>query len=212
MEKRNFDKEAATWDENPVRVKLANNIASAISNEVPLTPEMNVMDFGCGTGLLTMQLRPFVRSVTGVDNSQGMLSRFDSKFVEMNNINSELVDIDGGDALVGKYDLVVSSLALHHIKDLKALFHQFYEIIIPAGRLCIADLDSDNGQFHGDNTGVFHFGFDRPTLREVFTEAGFDNVRDMTAAEVVKPDINGQVRRFSVFLMSGRRESHELKE
>jgi hypothetical protein len=72
-------------------------------------------------------------------------------------------------------------------------------------------LDLDEGQFHDDNTGVFHFGFDRATLHKVFTDAGFDNVRDISAAEVVKPNINGEMRRFTVFLMIGQKRSDKAE-
>jgi len=43
----------------------------------------------------------------------------------------------------------------------------------PGGFLSIADLDSDDGQFHEDKTGVFHSGFDRNVMRQYFSEAGF---------------------------------------
>jgi hypothetical protein len=73
------------------------------------------------------------------------------------------------------------------------------------GYFCVADLDVDNGQFHGDNTGVFHFGFDRAAMRKLFVQAGFDDVRDLSAAEVVKPSVNGEMKRFAIFLMAGRK-------
>jgi predicted TPR repeat methyltransferase len=78
-EKRDFDKEAATWDENPVRVKLVKDVSTAISKQVVLKHEVNAMDFGCGTGLLTFQIRLLVHSVTGVDSSQGMLDVFNRR-------------------------------------------------------------------------------------------------------------------------------------
>jgi ubiquinone/menaquinone biosynthesis C-methylase UbiE len=208
-EKRDFDKDAASWDEQPARVKLAKDIANAISKQIILMPDMDVMDFGCGTGLLTIQLQPLVRSITGADSSQGMLDIFNMKIakLKLNEVGAVLIDLDKGDTLAGNYDLVVSSMTLHHINKIEPLFNQFYNITAPAGYLCIADLDLDDGQFHGDNTGVFHFGFDRATLRNIFTEAGFDNVRDITAAEVVKPTINGEIGQFTVFLMTGQKRS-----
>lgn len=75
----------------------------------------------------------------------------------------------------------------------------------PGGYLCIADLDLDGGRFHEDNTGVFHFGFDREALRKTFIAAGFSNVRDVSAAEVEKPVAHGERKRFTVFLMTGRK-------
>ena len=208
-EKLDFDKKAASWDENPVRVELAKDIAHAISKQIVLTPEMDVMDFGCGTGLLTMQLQPHVHSITGFDSSQGMLDIFNTKIskLKLYNIRALLVDLDKGDTLAGNYHLIVSNMTLHHIKEIQPFFDQFYNIMAPAGYLCIADLDLDKGQFHEDKTGVFHFGFDRATLRKSFTEAGFENVHDMIAAEVVKPTLNGEMGQFSVFLMTGQKRS-----
>ena len=167
------------------------------------------MDFGCGTGLLALKLQPLVRSVTGVDSSQGMLDIFNAKIAKMklNNVKTVLVDLYKGDVLTGSYDLVLSNMTLHHIKEIEPLFAQFYKVIAPGGYLCISDLDLDDGQFHEDNTGVFHFGFDRAALRNVFTESGFDNVRDIDAAEMVKPSQSGEMRRFSIFLMVGRKRS-----
>jgi ubiquinone/menaquinone biosynthesis C-methylase UbiE len=211
IEKKDFDKEAASWDEKPLRVNLAKDIADAISKQIVLTPDMNVLDFGCGTGLLTIQLQPSVHSIAGIDSSQGMLDVLNTKIakLKLTNVSARLVDLDKGDILTGNYHLVVSSMTLHHIKEIRPLFDQFYNVLAPSGYLCIADLDLDNGRFHEDNTGVLHFGFDRATLRKIFTEAGFDNIQDVSAAEVVKPAPNGETRRFSVFLMTGRKRSHE---
>jgi len=209
IEKRNFDKEAASWDENPIRIKLAGDVANAISENIMLTSDMDLLDFGCGTGLLTLNLQPKVRSITGVDSSPGMLDVFKAKITKQNlsNVKALHTDLDNGDALSGTYDVVVSSMTLHHVKEIKPLLKQFYKVISPSGYLCIADLDPDDGQFHGSNvTGVFHSGFDLAELRQEFIHAGFDDVRDMTAAEVIKPISGGEMRRFSVFLMVGRKK------
>ncbi len=205
--KRDFDKDAAAWDENPARVKLAIDIAGAISKHVALTPDMDAADFGCGTGLLTLRLQPLVRSITGIDSSQGMLEIFRSKIVGLNlsNVKTLLLDLEKGDTLAGNYQLVVSNMTLHHIKETRPLLGQLSTVTAPGGYLCIADLDTEDGQFHDDNTGVYHFGFDRATLRKAFRETGFDDVLDMTAAEMVKPVSNGEMRRFTVFLMTGRK-------
>ncbi|MBP1708041.1 MAG: Methyltransferase type 11, partial [Chloroflexi bacterium] len=68
-QRRDFDKDAANWDDNAGRVKMANNIANAILDAVRLRPDMEVLDFGCGTGLLTLRLQPLVKSIHGVDSS-----------------------------------------------------------------------------------------------------------------------------------------------
>lgn len=205
MERRDFNKDAATWDENPGRIKAANDIADALLKEIPLTSAMRVLDFGCGTGLLTLRLGPLVGSVVGVDSSAGMLDVLHAKILKSNiqNIKTWNLDLERGDDLGGEYDLVVSSMTLHHIRDIESLLSRLYKVLAINGCLCIADLDLDNGQFHDDNTGVFHFGFGREMLRSAFSRTGLDDIRVFDAAEIKKPSKNGVLRTFSVFGMVG---------
>jgi ubiquinone/menaquinone biosynthesis C-methylase UbiE len=206
-EKRNFDREAATWDQEPRRVKLASDIARAIAEEVKPSPEMDVLDFGCGTGLLTLALQPLVRSITGIDSSPGMLEVLKTKVAsqKLPNVNIHCLDLEQGATLPGSYDLVVSSMTLHHIREIGPLLGQFYRLLRPTGHLCIADLDPDDGQFHGNNEGVFHFGFPQATLLKAFVEAGLSDVHYQTAARMSKPVAGGGERVFTVFLMTGRK-------
>ena len=207
MEKRNFDKEAASYDLKPGRVKLAQGVATAIMSEVKLNGDMDVLDFGCGTGLVTLQLQPLVRTITGADTSHGMLDGLKSKITErkLTNVKTEFIDLEKSVELKNKYHLVVCSMTLHHIEDLGYIFHEFYNCLLPGGHLCIADLDSDGGEFHRDKTGVVHSGFDRSEMRRLFIEGGFQDVRDVTAASVVRDLPDGRSREFTVFLMIGRK-------
>ena len=204
--KRDFDKEAATWDEEPRRVKLAKELFEAIRDQVPLKPSMAALDFGCGTGLVTLQLSPCVGQVTGVDSSQGMLEVIERKArsSQLTNVTTHRIDLESGDALDGSYDLVVSTMTLHHVRDITSLLAQFARVIKPQGHICLADLDSENGEFHGNNEGVFHNGFDRDQLKTALSDAGFSGLTDRTAAEIIKPAADGKLKSFSVFLIAGR--------
>ncbi|HEX3000968.1 MAG TPA: class I SAM-dependent methyltransferase [Methanoregula sp.] len=206
-EKRNFDAAAATWDENPGRVKVAHDIARAIRDTVKLTPEMDVLDFGCGTGLLMLQIQPFVRSITGVDSSPGMLEILEAKIKtqRLTNVKTRLIDLDQGDTLDGSYDLVISSMTFHHLIEVQPVLDHIAGILKPSGCLAVADLDSDDGKFHDSNEGVFHPGFDRCTMKKHFEAAGFVSVRNRTAAIIHKPALSGEPRTFTAFLMTGRK-------
>jgi 2-polyprenyl-3-methyl-5-hydroxy-6-metoxy-1,4-benzoquinol methylase len=108
-------------------VKLAKNVALAISKQITLTPEMEVMDSNCVTGLLTFELQALVRSITDVDNSRGMLDVFNAKIakLKLNNVASIHADLDSGDKLTGEYNIVVSNMTLHHVKEIEPLFLNF---------------------------------------------------------------------------------------
>ncbi len=207
-EQQHFDKAAATWDEMPLRVKLAEDVATAIIRQVAIAPDMTALDFGCGTGLLTLQLQPLVQSITGVDSSQGMLDIFNAKIASANidNVGTLFLDSDQGGTLTGTYDLIVSGMTLHHIRDIAPLLAQFYTVLAPGGTLALADLDREDGQFHDDSTGVFHHGFDRASLHRSFMDAGFVDVEDVTAANIEKPGRDGATRTFPVFLLTGRKK------
>ena len=206
-EKRDFNAAAATWDENPGRVKMAHDVAQAIIGTIQPGPAMDVLDFGCGTGLLALALQSYVRTITAVDNSQGMLDVLDAKVKTqgIKNVRTRRVDLEEGDDLTGTFDLAVSSMTFHHIQDTGMLLDRIAGVLKPAGKIAIADLDLDEGKFHDSNEGVFHFGFDRHMMMRSFESAGFVSVRNRTAAIMQKPGPDGTVRTFTVFLMTGEK-------
>lgn len=206
-ERKDFDKDAAQWDANPGRVKLAHDVADAIIREVAPTREMDALDFGCGTGLVTLRLQPLVRTITGMDSSEGMLAVLGSKVrgQALVNVRTLFLDLEKGGAVEGRYHLIVSSMTLHHVPDPAGLIAQLAGALLPGGTLAVADLDSEDGSFHGDNTGVLHPGFDRLRIRGLFEKAGLTAVREVTAAVVIKEIEEKGRREFPVFLLIGKK-------
>jgi ubiquinone/menaquinone biosynthesis C-methylase UbiE len=207
MNQRNFDKEAATWDENPARLKVGTDIADALAKAVRWSAEMDIFDFGCGTGQQTLRLAPAVGSVTALDSSEGMLDVLRRKAASLGlaNVraaNSATYDWAGNR---GRFDAGLCSLALHHIEDVDALLVRFRDLLKPGGSLCLVDLDSDGGEFHTDNTGVFHFGFERAALQRTLTALGFGAIQCGTATSVTKPTAGGALRTFPLFLIVARK-------
>jgi tRNA (cmo5U34)-methyltransferase len=121
INQRDFDKEAIQWDENPGRVKLARDVANAIIKTLNLQKNSNVLDFGCGTGLITMFLQPHVGSVTGVDSSKGMLGILEDKIKKnkLSNVFIQFMDFEKEEYGTGLYDLIVSNMTLHHVSEKK---------------------------------------------------------------------------------------------
>jgi ubiquinone/menaquinone biosynthesis C-methylase UbiE len=206
-EKKDFDKEAAQWDANPGRVKLANDIADAIIREAGPTSDMDALDFGCGTGLVTLRLQPLVRTILGVDSSKGMLGVLEEKIRAKGilNVRTRVVDFEKGDCIRGRFHLLVSSMTLHHVPDIADLFRRWHRLLGPGGLLCFADLDVEDGSFHSDNTGVFYHGFDRDHMKIILLAAGFRDVRSLTAT-TIKRDVEGKGKReFAVFLITAKK-------
>jgi 2-polyprenyl-3-methyl-5-hydroxy-6-metoxy-1,4-benzoquinol methylase len=188
-------------------VKLAHDVADAIIREVSPTREMDALDFGCGTGLVTLRLQPLVRTITGMDSSEGMLAVLVSKVRGQGlvNVRTQFLDLEKGGTVEGRYHLIVSSMTLHHVPDPAGLIAKMSGALLPGGTLAVADLDSEDGSFHGDNTGVLHLGFDRLRIRGLFEQAGLTAVREVTAAVVVKEIEEKGRREFPVFLVIGKK-------
>jgi ubiquinone/menaquinone biosynthesis C-methylase UbiE len=210
--RKDFNKEAAQWDTNPGKVRLASEVSDSIIREVNLAESIEVLDFGCGTGLLTLKLQPLVKTITGVDNSQGMLDILHEKIEmqELNNVHTQFVDFEKGGRVEDTYNLIVSSMTLHHVPDTLMLFKEWFRLLRPNGQVCFADLDTEDGSFHGDNTGVFHLGFDRDKLKQLLHEAGFCDVRDTTATTVFKEIAEQGTQEFTVFLVIATRKSGQV--
>jgi 2-polyprenyl-3-methyl-5-hydroxy-6-metoxy-1,4-benzoquinol methylase len=202
-----FDKDASSWDSKDYRTRMAENVSFAITNEVELHPQMSVLDFGCGTGLVSLPFAPKVAKLTGVDTSAGMLDVFleKAKSAGLTNVESLNLDLGAGAALSDTYDLVLSSMTFHHVKDISAVINTLVQALNPGGMLCIADLDSEFGLFHADNTGVHHYGFDRDRMMERFRTAGLTNVRAVTAANMLRVGADNVERDFSIFLITGEK-------
>lgn len=201
-----FDDLAADWDGNPQRVRLAGDVVRAVIATARPDAGTDALDFGCGTGLVTLGLQPLVRSITGVDSSAGMLAGLEAKAAArgLANVAWRHVDVDAGDAIPGRYHLVVCSMALHHVQGVPAALAAWRAVLLPGGQVCVADLDPEDGSFHGDMAGVHHRGFDRGWLGDRLGEAGFTAATFTTVSAVERPAADGGVRRFPVFLVHAR--------
>lgn len=182
--KRDFDATAAGWDEEPRRVKLAQEVVTAICRELPLGTKMEALDYGCGSGLVMLGLQPFVGRITGADSSQGMLQVLTRKVRErgITNVVAKFADLEQ-QRLEGSYDLIVSSVNIHHVHDVTALIGSLVQILNPGGCLALADLESEDGSFHDDPTGVYHRGLDREFFSSVLFRNSLTYIRIKTVAD-----------------------------
>jgi len=192
-----FAHKSKSWDMNSKRVKNAKGIAELIVKNIKLDKSMELMDFGAGTGLLSYFVAPFVKKIVAVDNSPSMLVEFENKCDEFS-CETEVIEKDlSFEALDRNFDGIISSMTIHHLEDTAALLSKLYDMLNDGGFVAIADLDSEDGSFHSDNTGVFHYGFDRHLLAQHAQEAGFKDVTFSLASTISKPHAD-----FTVFLMT----------
>ncbi|MEZ0323377.1 MAG: class I SAM-dependent methyltransferase [Hydrogenothermaceae bacterium] len=199
-----FDLAALTWDEKPMRVNIAKSVAEGVKKLIPLKKDFKILDFGCGTGLVSFFLAEDVGQIVGVDSSQGMVDVFNKKAQE-NNINAKAykLDILNEDFEEGDFDLIVSSMTFHHIKEPVQMLNRLKNYLKNGGYIAIADLVKEDGTFHDYNEGVEHFGFDIDQMVNYLKEAGFTDIKSEIVYKV-KKDRDGKEREYPIFLVIGK--------
>lgn len=191
-----FKHKAGDWDKGDIRVNNARTIADAIANKINLHQEMEVIDFGVGTGLLGFEIAKAVKKVYGVDMSASMLEKLKAKNSDTLSIEPILQDIIK-EPFKKTFDGLVSSMTLHHVEDLKAFFTTIYNNLKEGGFIAIADLEKEDGTFHTDNEDVHHFGFSEEQLGEIVSACGFKNVAFENINTINKPH-----KDFGIFLLT----------
>lgn len=185
-----FDSKAATWDD-PAKVARSHEVADAIAAATRPGPTTTLLEYGAGTGLVTEALGGRVGRAVLVDTSAGMRDAMAVKVADGRLVDARIVDLDleRPEAVLPdeRFDLILTVLTLHHVTELDRVLGRFREMLAPDGRLCIVDLDAEDGSFHGDGfTG--HHGFDRDALAERIRLAGFDAVEVSDCGQLQRDD------------------------
>ncbi len=201
-----FDQIAAQWDESPRRAETAIAVADAIAAAVPLAPHWRALEYGCGTGLVGVRLLPRLKHLTAADLSPGMLTVLREKIAAagLTGITPQVLDLTRAAPPPARYDLIFTSMALHHIPDVGALLRTFASMLEPKGWIALADLDVEDGGFHGpDVPGIAHRGFGRSDITRWLQAAGFESVAFRTA-HLIEKERQGEVHRYTVFLATAQ--------
>ncbi|MEI7640532.1 MAG: class I SAM-dependent methyltransferase [bacterium] len=197
-----FDDKAKEWDK-PDRVKMASEIMQAMLLELKLNREMTIIDLGAGTGLIASELSKKVKKVIALDSSEGMLAILKDKILVkgLNNITTAVFDAEKDTPEKYHADIIISSMAMHHIKNTEEFAVKLYTMLNLEGKIAIADLEKEDGSFHGENAvGIMHNGFDMSELAKSFESAGFKEIKFTHAYTLQKTG-----REYKIFLMTGKK-------
>jgi len=103
---------------------------------------MTMMDFACGTGLISKALQDYTKRIVGVDISQAMVDEYNKTFADSGrDISARCVNLlEGPNALGEKFDIIVCASAYHHFADVDAYTRTLVSHLKPGGSLLVADL------------------------------------------------------------------------
>lgn len=203
ISKQDFDERAKTWDDDPMKTARAQAVAEALRARIPGIEKMSGFEYGCGTGLLSFALQPYLQRIVLADNSTGMLDVLREKIAACGiaNMVPTKLDLTTDPLPEQRFDITYSLMTFHHIPDTDAILRDLHTLLAPGGHLCIADLDQEDGSFHSHDPSV-HNGFDRGDLARRAEQAGFRNIAFATVFTIRK----GQPEKsYPVFLMTAER-------
>lgn len=179
-----FNAEAAAWDANPDVHRASDGALQAILAAYPALKRQeasapggdggdgkpDVLEIGCGTGLLSLRLAPYVRSILAVDAARGMTDALAAKLAREDDDDDDddnaavrgkitplcllledpedprlppaAADDAGEGAPRRKFDLVTSHLVLHHIADVRAVLATMLGCLRPGtGEVALTDFE-----------------------------------------------------------------------
>ncbi|HOP11553.1 MAG TPA: methyltransferase domain-containing protein [Oscillospiraceae bacterium] len=191
-----FDRAAAAWD-GPRRIERAKVLAEAIRKSWGEKPR-DVLDFGCGTGLLTFALSPFAGRIYGFDTSVEMRKIFEEKTALSKTGNVYFIDAD--ELKNHTFDVIFSSMVFHHIVDVQTQIAALKKQLAPGGLFIWIDLYEDDGSFHQNEPDFNgHNGFSEAEVEKTLKNCGFANVSVRPVFSAERP-VDGKLIPYSLFL------------
>ena len=163
-----FNHKAESFD-SPKNIFIADLIRQEVEKQIVDFSDKRILDFGGGTGLVTLPLAAQSKSVMLVDISEKMLEQARLKVEKQAIDNVYLLQQD----LLTKplnqlFDIIVVSRVLHHMPNIEKTLAMFRNHLVEDGQLFIADFVK---------TDVNHHGFHLDELEGKLSQSGFSSVK-----------------------------------
>lgn len=206
MSQDEFTQKAEEWDSNPERQRIADEFAAEVEKAVDFMPESEVLDFGCGTGLVGLRFGKRVKTLYALDTSEAMLGMLGAKLENEDFGNVQVIPktLHEADFPAESLDAIFTSMAMHHVEGLPEVLELMAKLLKKSGKLVIGELLPEDGSFHGDNIVPFN-GFEPDYLAGLVCEAGFSNVQHHEHGIYNKPDKEGVMHQYATFILVGEK-------
>lgn len=168
-----FEQIAKRYD-NEERTKLAEIIVQAVSPKLNDSQSKSLLDYGSGTGLVSLNVADLVDSVLLVDSAAEMLTVAQGKIKRAGITNAEVLHSDFTEGTPDiKVDIILMSLVMLHIPDTDQILQELYTILNDDGKLIIVDFDKNEGISHPK----VHNGYVHEELKEKLAKVGYKSTK-----------------------------------
>ncbi len=142
------------YDRTLGRISFHRDLLDLVVKSSAVKYNDKVLDIGCGTGLLSLKfLQASDCLVTAVDNSREMMALFRDKIKKLGiqkRVACKLMDAGSPNFPADTFDIIASTVTLHHLKQKLNPLKNMRRILKPGGRLLIGDIDMDTTGSHTD--------------------------------------------------------------
>ncbi|MMZ60585.1 ubiquinone/menaquinone biosynthesis methyltransferase [compost metagenome] len=168
----------ANMYDTPERVQMARISSDAIREYLVEAKSKNAIDFGCGTGLVGMNLLNDFKSMLFLDTSQNMLHQVEQKISDLDIQNADTLCFDfEQEGLTDLHaDYIFMAQVLLHIQDIEFILSRLFDVLNEGGHLLIVDFNK-NEQIASD---LVHNGFDQAELTDTMIKIGYRNIQSKT--------------------------------
>ena len=164
----NFNHKAESFD-SPQNRFIANLIRQELEKQVVDFSDKHILDFGGGTGLVSLPLATQSKSVMLVDISEKMLEQAHLKVKKQAINNVHLLQQDLLSTPLNQlFDIILVSRVLHHMSNIEEILNMFRNHLADDGQLFIADFVK---------TDTNHHGFHLVDLEGKLSQSGFSSVQ-----------------------------------
>lgn len=165
-----WDDYAQGWDDNPDVIQYAQLAFDSLVKRYDVAG-LTILDFGCGTGLLSEKLAEAGAQVVSVDPSTKMIEILANKKISQVQVLACEISpqtIAAEPLLSNDFDLVVASSVCTFLPDFRTTLASIASLLKPEGVFVQWDWMSSDANPN--------FGFDRQTLLQAYERAGLSLV------------------------------------
>lgn len=143
-----WDRSSKTYDSRPghgIQSEREKEAWMSLLNRTLGNEPLNVLDVGCGTGVITLVLSEMGHNVTGIDLSKEMLKRAKDK-AHKQKLRAEfrLGDAENLSFEDGSFDAVINRHLLWTLLNPERAVAEWKRVLKPGGKLIIIDGSGDN--------------------------------------------------------------------
>jgi len=178
-----FDKTAKDFDSIPHAISRGERCAEAIRKEYAFDKDVtNVMEYACGTGLVSGNLAPYVKSILGVDISQGVVDLFNKRFADkeadQKRFRAIRAELKGDDSELDNenFHVIICTLAYHHFEDVSRVTQILTHFLKPSGALIVIDTMETPVPEEYHHFVPHRHGFDESEIEKIFSGAGLTSI------------------------------------